>query len=107
MDYMLQHESLVGALSRTLRDNKKNLDITQYLLNIFYAYSNFTDYHPFLLTNKIGDTCVMIIEYETQRYVTRMGEYKAAKELIETTKPSAEVDIAEMRKQFKKEEKRL
>jgi hypothetical protein len=36
-----------------------------------------------------------------------MGEYKAAKELIETTKPSAEVDIAEMRKQFKKEEKRL
>lgn len=98
-------ESLIGALARTLRDNKKELDVSQYLLNIFYAYSNFTDYHPVLLTNKIGDTCVMIIEYEQQRYLTRVQEYMIQKKICEEAKPGAGVDPLEMKKELKKEEK--
>ena len=71
-------ESLLGAVSRTLRDFKKNLDVAQYLLNFFYSYSNFSDYHPLLLENKVGDTCVLILEYEIQRYQTRVKEYQDA-----------------------------
>ena len=70
-------------MSRTLRDNKKNLQLTQYFLNIFYAFSNFTDYHPFLLQNlKIGDTCVLIIEYEVERYKVRTGDFMKLKKQI-------------------------
>ena len=51
MEYMLEHETLFGTVSRTLRDDfKKSLELTLYLLNIFQAYSNFTQFHEFLLT---------------------------------------------------------
>ena len=36
MGYMLDHETLFGTVSRTLRDDyKKSIDLTLYLLNIF------------------------------------------------------------------------
>ena len=36
MDFMLQHETLFGTISRTLRDDyKKSLELTLYLLNVF------------------------------------------------------------------------
>lgn len=36
MEYMLEHETLFGTVSRTLRDDyKKSLELTLYLLNIF------------------------------------------------------------------------
>ncbi len=51
MEYMLEHETLFGVISRTLRDDyKKSLELTLYLLNVFQAYSNFTQFHEFLLT---------------------------------------------------------
>lgn len=50
MEYMLEHETLMGTVSRTLRDEfKKSLELTLYLLNIFQAYSNFTQFHEFLV----------------------------------------------------------
>jgi len=43
MEYMLEHETLFGVISRTLRDDfKKSLELTLYLLNVFQAFSNFT-----------------------------------------------------------------
>ena len=36
MEYMLEHETLIGTISRTLRDDfKKSIELTLYLLNIF------------------------------------------------------------------------
>jgi hypothetical protein len=77
MEYMLEHETLFGTISRTLRDDyKKSLELTLYLLNIFQAYSNFTQFHEFLLTNQIGDTTMRIIEHEIKRYVVRVKEFR-------------------------------
>jgi hypothetical protein len=77
MEYMLDHETLFGTVSRTLRDDyKKSIDLTLYLLNIFQAYSNFTIFHEFLSTNQIGDTTMKIVEHEIKRYVLRVKEYK-------------------------------
>jgi len=48
---MLGHETLLGTVSRTLRDDfKKSMELTLYLLNIFQAYSNFSEFHEFLIT---------------------------------------------------------
>ena len=112
MDEIIRNnESLIGALTRTLRENyKKNLDLTMYLLNIFYAYSNFTEYHPFLVQNcKIGDTCIIIIEYEIKRYKTRVKEYMTKQKILQRAlkSPSPDADVAELQKEVKKEEKRL
>ena len=45
MEFMLDHETLFGTVSRTLQDDyKKSIDHILYLLNIFQAYSNFTQF---------------------------------------------------------------
>ncbi len=49
----------------------------------------------------------MIIEYEQQRYQTRVQEYQAQKKICEETKPGSGIDPAELLKEVKKEEKRL
>lgn len=50
MEFMIEHETLFGTVSRTLRDDfKKSIDLTLYTLNIFQAYSNFTNFHVYLL----------------------------------------------------------
>jgi len=54
MEIILSHETLLGTVSRTLRDDyKKSMELTLYLLNIFQAYSNFSDFHEFLITVSI------------------------------------------------------
>ena len=51
MEFMLEHETLLSTMARTLRDDfKKSLELTLYLLNFFQAYSNFTQFHEWLLT---------------------------------------------------------
>ena len=54
MEIMLSHETLLGTVSRTLRDDyKKSMELALYLLNIFQAYSNFSEFHEFLITVSI------------------------------------------------------
>ena len=68
MRIMLDHESLFGVTSRTLRDEfKKSYELTLYLLGAFYAFSNYIQFHPFLIQNQIGDTTIKIIEYHIRR----------------------------------------
>ena len=77
MEIMLEHDTLFGTVSRTLRDDcKKSIELTLYLLNIFQAYSNFTQFHEFLISNQIGDTTIKIIDHEIKRYVVRVKEFK-------------------------------
>ena len=110
-DIIRGQDSVIGAMNRTLRDDfKKSLDLSMYLLNVFYAYSNFTEYHPFLIQNcKIGDACIIIIEYEIKRYRTRVQEYMDKKKMVESAQnnPKPEDDLPELQRGLKKEEKRL
>jgi hypothetical protein len=106
MEYMLDHETLFGTVSRTLRDDfKKSIDLTLYLLNIFQAYSNFTQFHEFLSTNQIGDTTMRIVEHEIKRYVVRVKEYKQKAEDLQAAQGTPQYD--EMAEYMRKEEKKL
>ena len=106
MEYMLDHETLFGTVSRTLRDDyKKSIDLTLYLLNIFQAYSNFTQFHEFLSTNQIGDTTMKIIEHEIKRYVVRVKEFKQKSQDMQRMFGTAQYE--ELADYMKKEEKKL
>ena len=84
MEIMLDHETLFGTVSRTLRDDfKKSIELSLYLLNIFQAYSNYTQFHQFLLSNQIGDTTIKIIDHEIKRYVVRINEFKSKSENLQ------------------------
>lgn len=106
MEAMLEHETLFGTVSRTLRDDyKKSIDLTLYLLNIFQAYSNFTQFHEFLSSNQIGDTTMRIIDYEIKRYILRVREFKTKSEELQKAYGTPEFD--DMSKQLRKEEQKL
>lgn len=106
MEYMLDHETLFGTVSRTLRDDyKKSIDLTLYLLNVFQAYSNFTQFHEFLSTNQIGDTTMRIIEHEIKRYVVRVKEFKQKSQEMQRVFGTAQYE--ELAEYMKKEEKKL
>ena len=106
MEFMIDHETLLGTVSRTLRDDfKKSLELTLYLLNVFQAYSNYTQFHEFLLQNQIGDTTVKIIEYEIKRYVVRVNEFKNKMEELEKSQGKPEYD--KMLNHMRKEERKL
>ena len=63
---MLEHETLFGTMARTLRDDfKKSLELTLYMLNIFQAYSNFTQFHEWLLSVSVN---VVIVLESNWRY---------------------------------------
>ena len=67
MEFMLEHETLFGTISRTLRDDfKKSLELTLYLLNIFQAYSNFTQFHEFLLTVRTNFNVLMCFRIKSE-----------------------------------------
>ena len=106
MEIMLEHETLFGTVSRTLRDDyKKSIELTLYLLNIFQAYSNFTQFHEFLITNQIGDTTIKIIDHEIKRYVVRVKEFKTKSENLAALNGTDQYEAAA--EDLRKDEKKL
>lgn len=106
MEIMLEHETLFGTVSRTLRDDyKKSIELSLYLLNIFQAYSNFTQFHEFLITSQIGDTTMKIIDHEIKRYVVRVKEFKEKSINLEKLKGSEKYE--EAASELRKDEKKL
>lgn len=68
MNAMLKHESFLGVVSRTLRDEgKKSLELTIYLLGTMYAFSNYHEFQGCLIENKIGNTCLKLLDYQIRR----------------------------------------
>ena len=106
MEIMLEHETLFGTVSRTLRDDyKKSIELSLYVLNIFQAYSNFTQFYEFLITNQIGDTTMKIIDHEIKRYVVRVKEFKQKSENLNKLKGSEGFEAAS--EELRKDEKKL
>jgi len=103
---MLGHETLLGTVSRTLRDDfKKSMELTLYLLNIFQAYSNFSEFHEFLITNQIGDTTIRIIDHEIKRYVQRVKDFKDKTEKFKSLMGTEDYEAAQ--EELRKDEKKI
>jgi hypothetical protein len=61
-------ETLFGALSRLLREEgTKDLELGSTILLIFFSFSNFSQFHPFLSQNSVGSICLKIILVEIER----------------------------------------
>ena len=68
LEMMFEHESLMGVLTRTLKDEyKKNIDLIIYLLGTFLAISNYCQFHGILLENQIGDATMKIVDFQIKR----------------------------------------
>ncbi|KAJ3412303.1 Kinesin-associated protein 3 [Chytridiales sp. JEL 0842] len=69
MDLLMANESLISALSRVLReDNKKSMDLVTNIMYIFFCFSNYSQFHSFITSNKVGDMCLRITDQELNRF---------------------------------------
>ena len=68
LETLIMHEPLIGALARVLReDGKKSIELATNILTVFFAISNFSQFHQVVLQNQIGDMTMKLIDLEIQR----------------------------------------
>jgi hypothetical protein len=104
---ILSHDSLMGTLSRTLRDDyKKSMDLCLYLLSSFYVLSNYAEFHSVLLQNQLGDTTMKCIEYQIQRFDLRVAEYQKMLAKVEAN-PKESKEYKLLREELDKEVKKM
>ena len=59
---------MFGALIRLLREEgTKNIELAINVVYIFFCFSHFSQFHQFLSSNKVGDSCLRIVESELDR----------------------------------------
>ncbi len=84
-------------LSRTIAENhKRNIDLSVYILSIFYILSNYQQFQDLLTENKVGITIMEVLENQIQRFDLLYSEY------IEMWRRNNENDRITARAQLKK-----
>ena len=117
LEEMLTHESLLGVLTRTLRDEyKKSPDLTVFLLGTFLAISNYRQFHEILVENQIGDATMKIVDYQLKRGSVLQDELRkkmdtlammATEKGVVSGRKELELEIKKYQNQIKKQDKLL
>ena len=108
LEELSQNETLIGALSRVLREEwKSSIDLTTNIIYIFFCFSTFTQFHPVILNHKIGSQVLDILQYEVSRYNSWSADINKKHKSIENMKTSkdegdmerekAEVDVLDQK----------
>ena len=65
---LLEHETLLGALSRVLREEgRKSVTLTFNILYTFFSISHFSEFHQLIIRHQIGDMTMRILDLELKR----------------------------------------
>lgn len=76
LESLCSNDTAIGALTRVLNENrKKNAELVANVLDVFRAISRYPTLHPILLSSKIGDTTMKIIDLECKRYEMHRDRY--------------------------------
>eukprot|EP01112_Ceratiomyxa_fruticulosa_P010761 TRINITY_DN2863_c0_g1_i1.p1 TRINITY_DN2863_c0_g1~~TRINITY_DN2863_c0_g1_i1.p1 ORF type:complete len:726 (-),score=148.27 TRINITY_DN2863_c0_g1_i1:132-2309(-) len=68
LEQLLQDETLITALARLLKDEaRKDIDLTTVIIEIFLCFAHYSQFHAFISQNRVGDTCLRLIEREMDR----------------------------------------
>lgn len=68
LDEMAEHSTLLGVLSRELRENaKRSYELAVAITGIFLIFANFSRFHSALSKHQCGEVTMHILEYESKR----------------------------------------
>lgn len=82
MSALVQNESLMSALSRVLReDGRRSMELITNIVYIFFCFSNFSEFHPVITANKIGNICLGMTEQELKRFQLLLHDIKKVENL--------------------------
>ncbi|KAF0305674.1 Kinesin-associated protein 3 [Amphibalanus amphitrite] len=69
LDELVNNEAMIGALSRTLREEwKKSTALATSIVYIFFCMSTFSQFHGIIVKQKMGSLCMDIVDHELKRY---------------------------------------
>lgn len=75
LELLADHGTLLGMLSRELRDcSKKSYDFSIAVVCTFLCFSHFSQFHPILVRHHCGDVTTRVVEYESHRYQVRKDD---------------------------------
>lgn len=96
LDYFVQSEATLNTLSRVLtEDMKRSTVLVTNILEIFFCFSSFTQLHNILISNKIGDATLKIIDMEIKRYEGKFTEDGKADKTIDIKKDPVRLEKQE------------
>jgi len=79
---------LLDIIARTLKDeHKKNMELSIHLLAFFYSISYYEEFHDFIISHSIGETCLNVIEFQYAKFIIRRNEIILKENELMTTNP--------------------
>ena len=68
LDALADHPTLPQTLARVLReDGRRSVDLATNIVSVFFALSNFSQYHPLISQNQLGDMTMRVVDLEIKR----------------------------------------
>lgn len=102
LNILRKNEILLGALARVLReDGRKSHELSTNIVNIFYCFSMYVQFHPVIAQHKVGSLCIDVIDNELKRYEQWSEEMAKKKTILDSGKTNAAL-INDYEKSFKK-----
>lgn len=76
LEELLAHDSLLGALSRVLKeDGKRSVDLCTNIISVFFSLSNFSQFHPAISEHGMGAKALELVDLEVKRAELREKEH--------------------------------
>ena len=96
LEELSQNETLLGALSRVLREDwKVSIDLSTNIIYVFFCFSTFSQFHPIIAHYKVGSLVMDIVEYEISRYRQFRSDEKRRKAKADAVESSDYGDAKE------------
>eukprot|EP00929_Paragymnodinium_shiwhaense_P014425 TRINITY_DN12232_c0_g3_i1.p1 TRINITY_DN12232_c0_g3~~TRINITY_DN12232_c0_g3_i1.p1 ORF type:complete len:806 (-),score=209.42 TRINITY_DN12232_c0_g3_i1:268-2685(-) len=104
LEFVGEHDTLLGVLSRELRENsKKSFELSVAIVCTCLCFSHFSDFHQCLMNHQCGDVTMRVLEYESQRHSVRKQEMEAK---LNSMAALGDKASGEDRRQLAKDEKK-
>ena len=96
LDELSQNETLLGALSRVLREEwRSSIDLTTNIIYVFFCFSTFSQFHSVIMNFKIGSQVLDILQYEVHRHTQWSADIARRQKQLESMRVSREADQLE------------
>jgi len=104
LEFLAEHDTLLGVLSRELRESsKKSNELCVAIVCTFLCFSHFSQFHNVMMQNQCGDVTMRVVEYESQRHQVRKEDIERK---IRRIQEMGEQSTSEDRRQLVKDERK-
>lgn len=75
LELIAEHDTLLGVMSRELRENsKKSFELSVVLVSCFLCFSHFSRFHEVMMQHQCGTAVMRVFEYESERHQVRKSD---------------------------------